>query len=390
LAMNGESLDILLNAFDARGHLGNGMNLYAYEGANPVSALDALGLEWGLDDETDDLIADRTGNALYALGAINEGAKWASIGLRTALSIGRSFLPGSGLYDAFKAVEVIASGKGGFWEALDIVTVALPVVKWGMHGLAGLRGVWKAKNFLSRACNCFVAGTPVETPDGPKPIETLQVGDEVLTVDQAKPGAAVRVGRVTRVFQNLAPVLAWLTLSTGDVLGTTPGHEVWTVEDGWTFVWRVHAGDRLLDEAGQPVVITDLQFDAGSTPVYNIEVDGTYTYFARGVWVHNNSCSLAAKLALDAHHVFPKFLAGLDNGFTVLLPHNLHQAFHGGLLSRLARDGIHKPRNMKWAEFLGKDFELEARAWNSLANYTEEFDRANGTSLLRLLLDNMQ
>ena len=34
-------------------------------------------------------------------------------------------------------------------------------------------------------CACFVAGTPVATPNGPKPIETLRVGDLVLARDEA-------------------------------------------------------------------------------------------------------------------------------------------------------------------------------------------------------------
>ncbi len=41
--------------------------------------------------------------------------------------------------------------------------------------------------------SCFPAGTPVDTPDGPKAIETLQAGDRVLSHD-----GSFSVGRVPR------------------------------------------------------------------------------------------------------------------------------------------------------------------------------------------------
>ncbi|MBL8878507.1 MAG: hypothetical protein JNG88_05245, partial [Phycisphaerales bacterium] len=73
------------------------------------------------------------------IATLNEMARVASIGLRTAVGIASSFLPGAGLYDAFQAVQVIASGQGGFWEALDIAGAAFPAMKLAGDGLTALR-----------------------------------------------------------------------------------------------------------------------------------------------------------------------------------------------------------------------------------------------------------
>ncbi len=46
LAMNGAALDAFLSGFEPVGHYGDGLNLYLYAGANPLTRRDALGLDW--------------------------------------------------------------------------------------------------------------------------------------------------------------------------------------------------------------------------------------------------------------------------------------------------------------------------------------------------------
>jgi len=52
--------------------------------------------------EGDELESDLTGQKLYTLGAINEGARWASLGLQMALDIGGSLLG----VDVFRSVAL--------------------------------------------------------------------------------------------------------------------------------------------------------------------------------------------------------------------------------------------------------------------------------------------
>lgn len=112
----------------------------------------------------------------------------ASIGLKTAVDIAKNFLPGSGLLEAFESVKIIASGKGGFWDAVNIATAAFPIAK-GAAKLIGLRSLFKARVWKFKGCNCFIGGTLVDTPQGARAIEDLGVGDLVYTWPDAYRGA---------------------------------------------------------------------------------------------------------------------------------------------------------------------------------------------------------
>ena len=280
LVSNGGSWDILLGGLEPQSHFTDGMNLYVYLGDNPLSRLDALGLSWGYEDEIDDSIADRTGQALYSLATLNEGARWASIGLNTAVNIAAGFLPGSGLYEAFNSVQVLASGRGGFWDAMNIAMAAFPLMKAG-KAVLGLRSMGRARMWGLAACNCFVAGTLVCTPDGDMPIESVLPGDIVLTQPEICPECTPEPGEVTRVFVNIAPTTLWIALEDGTVLGTTPGHRVWTQQAGWVYAANVAVGDTFRNTGGEPVAVTQVVIDANPSVVYNLEVDGTFTYLRR-------------------------------------------------------------------------------------------------------------
>jgi hypothetical protein len=116
---------------DIRNHYGDGMNLYEFLGSNPPGRGDSLGLSWNDSfDEFDDLEADLIGHRLYALGALNEGARIASLGLQTVLDIGGALL---GL-DIIEAVRDLHSGQGGFQEAIDIALAVTPIGKIGKIG----------------------------------------------------------------------------------------------------------------------------------------------------------------------------------------------------------------------------------------------------------------
>jgi hypothetical protein len=353
LLSNGKPLSVYLGFLDMQSHYADGMSLYAYQGANPLGHLDGLGLAWGMEDDIDDLIADRVGHALYALGTLNEGAKYASLGLRTAVGIAGSLLPGAGLYDAFKSVQVIASGRGGFWDAVNIATAAFPIAK-GASKLIGLKSLFQSRNWRllrTQPCNCFAAGTPIDTPFGAVAIETVEVGDYVLTVQEGDPGGPVHVSRVTRVFRDVSPVMLWVTLSSGAVLGITPGHELWTLQDGWMVADELECGDTLLTVEGQLAEVVAVDLDSWPTRIYNLEVEHSHTYFADGVWVHNNSCSWAGKV--EVHHLLPRQFAdkfraaGLEiEDFKI----PLERGFHGGL----HRGKFEKSWNGEWKAFFDR------------------------------------
>jgi hypothetical protein len=208
-----------------------------------------------------------------------------------------------------------------------------------VRNVIGLRGLFKAGRYVDRACNSFVGGTMVETPDGPKRIELIEEGDWVLTRPQEQPGAPPIIGRVTGVFRNLAPVVLWLTLSTGQVVGVTPTHEFWTYECGWTLAGELHVGETLTGLDGQPMAIVSIVVDGRPAPVYNLEVEGTSTFFAQGVWVHNSACS--------------RFTRGAANGLNHLfeiLPYEQAQKLTRGFDSQIS---AHHILEVRWANKLG-------------------------------------
>ncbi|MCH8806245.1 MAG: hypothetical protein IH986_09180, partial [Planctomycetes bacterium] len=96
-------------------------------------------------------IAELLGQRLYALGAINEGARVAAIGLNTALDIAGALLG----IDVFASVSVLASGSGGFWDAMNIVASMNPVGRLGKVGGA-LGKMFKFGRRGARAGNRFV------------------------------------------------------------------------------------------------------------------------------------------------------------------------------------------------------------------------------------------
>ena len=100
----------------------------------------------------------------------------------------------------------------------------------------------------------------------------------------------MRPAVVSRVFRDVAPTIHWISLSNGQTLGATPDHEVWTERVGWGSVSDILVGDAFHDEDKNSVLVESIEISVGSVPVYNFEVAGTFTYFASGVWVHNDSC----------------------------------------------------------------------------------------------------
>jgi RHS repeat-associated protein len=153
LAFNGQTLDTLLSSFDAQSLYADGMNLYGYLGSNPVTGHDPLGL---YDDSwLDEFIDDYTGHRLYALGTINEYARYASLALTTALDIAGALLG----IDVLQSVHVLVDGRGGFWDAMNIVASMNPVGRLGkVGGVVGKTFKWARRGSKSNR----LVGTAVE------------------------------------------------------------------------------------------------------------------------------------------------------------------------------------------------------------------------------------
>jgi hypothetical protein len=136
---------------------------------------------------------------------------------------------------------------------------------------------------------CFVAGTDVATPDGSQPIESLVVGDAVLSRDP-ETGEMV-VGRVAQTFVHDDAALVELHLAEAPSHGlrATPTHPFFTADRGWVEAGDLRPNEELVDASGAPLHVAFVTALAEHATVYNFEVTGTHTYFAGPdlVWVHN-------------------------------------------------------------------------------------------------------
>jgi hypothetical protein len=134
--------------------------------------------------------------------------------------------------------------------------------------------------------SCFGAGTLVHTLHGLRPIESLRVGDPVLSMDP-------KTGRldyqpVLAVHHN--PPGATVNVGVGDeTIVASLFHRFWEAGRGWTMARDLQPGDPVRTLAG-PEPLAGVSQGADQ-PVYNLDVAGGRTFFVgrAGVLVHDNS-----------------------------------------------------------------------------------------------------
>ena len=154
--------------------------------------------------------------------------------------------------------------------------------------LAGLIGGIGKGVSLGQAC--FAPETSVATEDGEKAIVDIQVGDQVWSQDELTGERELRP--VVQKFVTPDQLLLDLDVVAGakdEVIRATPTHRFWVDGKGWTNAEDLRAGDTFDLYSGKHAIFAALEREREKTTVYNLEVDGTHTYFVgdEGVWVHN-------------------------------------------------------------------------------------------------------
>ncbi len=160
-----------------------------------------------------------------------------------------------------------------------------PAVKPTYTQIASLPYTPQFLPFMDRH-ECFGAGTLIRTLDGSCPIETIKVGDRVLTQDLKT--AALGYQAVTRVHHN-PPSATFLIKVKGDTIVSSPLHRFWVVGKGWVMARELLGGEtlRLLDG---PALIDSVEKGIVQ-PVYNLDIAGAHDFFAgaAAALVHDNS-----------------------------------------------------------------------------------------------------
>jgi hypothetical protein len=135
------------------------------------------------------------------------------------------------------------------------------------------------------SCECFARGTTVWTKIGPRPIESLELGDLVLA--QNVESGELKYKPVTA--RTVRPPSELLQFSVGrEQIRSTRGHPMWVTGLGWRMAKELEEGAVLHSVAGT----TRLEHveAAGIAEAYNLVVADFNTYFVgeSGILVHDN------------------------------------------------------------------------------------------------------
>lgn len=128
---------------------------------------------------------------------------------------------------------------------------------------------------LMQSHSCFAAGTIVETEQGPKAIEKIQVGDRVLAQDVETAELSFKPVFDTTVRPNTA--LLKLKIGSSEMTCSS-GHPFWVTGMGWRMAKELHVGARLRTVSGN-MQVESIE-PAGTGTVHNLVVADAHTYFA--------------------------------------------------------------------------------------------------------------
>ena len=134
--------------------------------------------------------------------------------------------------------------------------------------------------------SCFAAGTPVWTDRGPVAIERLQMGDLVLSQDEATGALAYRP--ILKAHHN-PPSETLRIVIDGEAIVSSAFHRFWRVGEGWAMARDLEPGD-VVRALGRTAAIASIEPDE-KQPVFNLDVDGTRSFFVgeSAALVHDNS-----------------------------------------------------------------------------------------------------
>ena len=123
--------------------------------------------------------------------------------------------------------------------------------------------------------SCLVAGTPIQTSTGLRPVQSIQIGDLVLSQNVESGELSLRpvIGTTLRPPQ---PIYCIKT-EEGDIRATG-GHRWWVAGKGWVMSDHLEP-DMLLHNAQGTTKIVAIEEEPDPQPTHNLIVDGFHTYF---------------------------------------------------------------------------------------------------------------
>ncbi|MBI4078795.1 MAG: hypothetical protein HY429_00635, partial [Candidatus Levybacteria bacterium] len=173
---------------------------------------------------------------------------------------------------------------------------------------------------LAGGGGCFLAGTKIAMSDGTsKNIEDVQVGDTILTRESDTSQKLVQ-DTVVKTFRHA--VTDFLTIN--GMLHVTPVHRIF-VNGEWREAKDARIGDTLLGLNGNSITITSITPNKGQFLVYNLSTQRYHTFFADGLYVHNDKGEGLRQNFADTAYWNPHIKTNADGKATIsfTLPDNL-------------------------------------------------------------------
>jgi len=152
---------------------------------------------------------------------------------------------------------------------------------------------------------CFVKGTLISTYAGDLPIETIEVGDSIISANEHTLNTGISIVKQIMKTKNVKLVYT-IQLENGDILELSGSHPVYTRRNGWRSVQpknrmpehrglsisKLEVGDEVMvlneNKRLTSVAITDIYTTGVKVYMYNlVRVEGDNTFFANKILVHN-------------------------------------------------------------------------------------------------------
>jgi RHS repeat-associated protein len=197
--------------------------------------------------------------------------------------------------------------KGGMWVFRG--------GKWLFTALKLGNGGRRALPVLQRLC--FVAGTPILTRTGLKPIEEIRAGDEVLSYNEkTKQNEFKTVVQTMERFAEPGRILSIKVEGEVAPLGVTAEHPFYVRahharddtfsedDDGeWVEAGELRSGDEVRRADGSWAKVESVVGATGGAQVHNFEVADNHNYFVGGTHLltHNNNCLPAVQKAVNSN-----------------------------------------------------------------------------------------
>ena len=278
-----------------------GCNMFAYCGNNPVMRNDYSGDAWWHW-----VVATVAVVGLAVASVVTCGGAAAAAMTATALISGTcTTVPAAATIITGAALGAGVAYAGSVVSAASSVKSTEEFAEYGKSALISTVAgavVGAVAGAINAATSCFVAGTPVLTEDGDKPIEDVTVGDYVWAWDEAT--GTTELKQVVETYVNETSELTHIFVN-GEEIVATPTHPFYCPVKGWTDAAHLRAGDILVLVNGEYVVVEKIQHELLENPVkvYNFQVQDYHTYYVAesGVLVHNTCNRYGREHGNDIH-----------------------------------------------------------------------------------------